>query len=219
MKWWALLHYIWEPHVPKNPAFFPPLFSSSLHPACPSFSSHPTSPHPLHAQQCVKNSSADKADLSFCHGGREGRQTVECPGTGSREGLWALRYASLRPPLLHPPSPSQPHSLSACFHDPCSALGGTPPPPFQCLAFLLSYLYQPNLNKPSERWPTAQNCKSTVPVLTWKPTPPHLLRGRREAAAWPGLTDFQLWSPVTPNNTLPDNQIGDKLQDKCAAWE
>lgn len=125
--------YLGATRSPKTQPFFPPLFFSSLHPACPSFSSHPTSPHPLHAQQCVKNSSADKADLSFCHGGREGRQTVECPGTGSREGLWALRYASLRPPLLHPPSPSQPHSLSACFHDPCSALGGLPP--IRCLAF------------------------------------------------------------------------------------
>lgn len=111
----------------QKPSLFFPSSLLLLSPSCLPFLF--LSPHPLHAQQCVKNSSADKADLSFCHGGREGRQTVECPGTGSREGLWALRYASLRPPLLHPPSPSQPHSRSACFHDPCSALGAPPPVP------------------------------------------------------------------------------------------
>lgn len=65
------------PSIPLFSFFYP------HPPACPSLIPLP----PLHARLCIMNSSADKADLSFCHEGREGRQTVECPGTESREGL------------------------------------------------------------------------------------------------------------------------------------
>ena len=37
--------------------------------------------------------------------------------------------------------------------------------------------------------------------------------------AWPDLTDFQLWFPVTLDNTMLANQIKDKLQDVCTAQE
>lgn len=205
MKWWALPHYIWEPHIPKNPTFFPPLFFSSLHPACPSFSSHPTPPYPTHS---MPNSvlrihlQIKQIYHSVTEAGKGGRLwNALAPGAGK-----GSEHCAMLPCVL--PCCTLLHLLSLILSL------RAPPPNLPMPSLLLSYLYPPNPTKPSEHWPTAQNRTGLN-----KETIPRLLRGQREAAAWPGLTDFQLWSPVTPNNTLPDNQIGDKLQDKCAAWE
>lgn len=169
MKWWALPHYIWEPHVPKNPAFFfPPLFFSSLHPACPSFSSHPTHSMPnsvlrIHLQ--IK-----QIYHSVTEAGKGGRLwNALAPGAGK-----GSEHCAMLPCVL--PCCTLLHLLSLILALRAFMIHAVPlepppqSPPFQCLAFLLSYLYQPNPTKPSERWPTARNCNTAVPVLTRRPS-------------------------------------------------
>lgn len=91
--------------VPIHLSSSPLVFSFSSSSPCLSFPFSPParSPRcrPLHAQQCVKNSSADEADLSFCHAGRLWNSLA--PASRGRAPS-AARYAR-RPHLVSPPRP------------------------------------------------------------------------------------------------------------------
>lgn len=94
----------------------------------------------LRAVLCVMNSSADKADLSFCHEGREGRQTVECSGSESWEGLREHRYASFHIPAV----PSIALSLNVTIM--IRAMPQKPP------ATIPVYLHQPSFHQTVHSW-------------------------------------------------------------------
>lgn len=157
--WYAKLSWSAKPRVPPSIPLLP-LFSplSFLLPVLP----YPLCPS-LHAWVCVMNSSADKSDLSSCHRGREGRWTVECPGTESREGLWAQCYASSHIPCCACSRPLQ-LCLPVCFHDPCNAPIG--PLTHSCLTCT-------NQTHPGHQSSNqaAQSCNNTAPGLTR--SPPH----------------------------------------------
>lgn len=93
-------------------------------PFIPSPSSCMPLPIPLpspHVQLCIMNESADRADLSFCHGGGEGRWTVECPGTQRRERVPSTVHCLLTHSLQGQlsPSPAQPVCLFSPFFHSC----------------------------------------------------------------------------------------------------
>lgn len=126
-------------------AFFSPQIIQRVLPLYPCLS--------LRVVLCVMNSSADKADLSFCHEGREGRQTVECSGSKSWEGLREHRYASLHIPAV----PSIALSLNVTLL--IRAMPQKPP------ATIPVYLQQPSSDR------TVHSCNNILLDLARNPHP------------------------------------------------
>lgn len=147
-------HAIQFPLLPVLPSFLSLYFLQNrewlvmsrakqrMPPSIPLQSSFPS----FHALLCVMNSTTDTADLSYCHRGREGRQTVECPGT---------RHSATLPRAFRT---APPPSLSPCLFSWSMQCPHGPLYPF------LSYLYRPKPTlaiRAATKWPSG--------VITQKP--------------------------------------------------